>query len=83
MAERQSQPISPPLNVDKESLSDYSAILQDNFTQLFQIAHRHKILTSAPASNEGNVGDIFLVESGGTFSLYAKFSSGWKSVALT
>ena len=83
MAERQSKPIAPPLEADKETLDDYSAIIQDNFIQLFQIAHRHTVLLSAPAFNEGNIGDIFLVDDGSTFKLYAKFTSGWKSTTLT
>lgn len=84
MPERQQQPISPPRPEDKEFLDDYSSILQDNLRQLFQIAHRHSVRTTAPASNEGNVGDIFLVATvAGTFHIYAKFSAGWKSTTLS
>ena len=79
----QTQKMAPPRPEDREGLDDYSAIIQDNLAQLFQAGHRHSVRTTAPSSNEGNVGDIFLVEVSGTFSLYAKFSSGWKSVALT
>jgi len=82
MPERQHSPVSPPRPEDEDSLLDYSAILQDNFAQLFQLAHRHTVRTTAPASNEGNVGDIFLVEVSGTFSIYTKFPSGWKSVVV-
>jgi hypothetical protein len=83
MAIRQAQPVSPPLETDKETLDDYSSVLQDNFKQLFQIAHRHTLRTTVPAANEGNVTDVFLVESGSTFSIYVKFPSGWKSVVVS
>ena len=83
MTIRQQQPISPPRPEDSELLNDFASILQDNFMQLFEIAHRHTIRTTAPAINEGNVGDIVLTEISGTFSIYAKFSSGWKSVVVT
>jgi hypothetical protein len=83
MTIRQQQPVSPPRPEDRDTLNDYSAIFQDNFVQLFEIAHRHTIRSTAPASNEGNVTDIFLVEDGSTFKLYAKFTSGWKSVVLS
>lgn len=83
MAIRQVHPLSPPRPEDQETLADYSSVLQDNFSQLFQIAHRHTLRTTAPASNEGNVGDIFLVEVGSTFSIYVKFPSGWKSVTVS
>lgn len=83
MAIRQSKPISPPRPEDVDILDDYSSILQDNFVQLFELAHRHNVRTTVPASNEGNVGDIFLVEASSTFSIYVKFPSGWKSVVVT
>ena len=83
MAERQAQPISPPRPEDQETLTDYSSIVQDNFSQLFQSAHTHTVRTTAPDSNEGSVGDIFLVEVSGVFSIYAKFPSGWKSVVVS
>jgi hypothetical protein len=83
MPERQEQPISPPRLEDRDTLNDYSAVLQDNYQQLFQVAHRHSIRTTAPASNEGNITDIILVEDGSTFKIYVKFPSGWKSVTVT
>lgn len=83
MAIKQQHPVAPPRPEDKEVLNDFASILQDNFIQLFEIAHRHHVRTTAPSSNEGNVGDIYLVESSSTFSIYVKFSSGWKSVVVT
>lgn len=83
MAIIQRQPISPPRPEDRESLVDYSSVAQDSYVQLFEVAHRHTIRTTAPAENEGKVTDIFLVEDGSTFKLYVKFTTGWKSVALS
>lgn len=81
---RQEQPVSPPRPGDEETLDDYSAILQDNFSQLFQDAHIHSVRSTAPASNEGEVGDIFLVETTTERYVAVKFSSGWyRTAALT
>ena len=81
--ERQQIPISPPLQDDRDTLSDFSSDVQRNLESLFEIAHAHSYRTSVPSSNEGNTGDIYLVEESSTFKLYAKFPSGWKSVTLT
>ena len=76
--------LSPPLAADKESLADYSAVLQGIFDQLFEASHIHSIRTTAPASNEGSPGDVQLVVVGGVYSIYAKFPTvGWKSVTLS
>lgn len=84
MAERQPQPISPPRPGDEETLVDYSAVIQDNLAQLFQLGHRHSVRTTAPAANEGNVTDIVLVETATEKYVAVKFSSGWfRSAALT
>ena len=80
---RQSEPLSPPLDNDKDSLSDYSSVAQRNLENLYEFAHTHDYKTSVPTSNEGNVGDVYLVEVNAVFSLYAKFPSGWKSVVLS
>jgi hypothetical protein len=81
--ERQRLPLAPPGPADREALDDYSSILQDNLRQLFQSSHKHRLRTVAPADNEGSVGDIFLVQSNSTFSIYVKFPSGWKSTPVT
>lgn len=83
MPQSQRTKLAPPLDTDREFLRDYTSVLQNKFDQLFSAAHKHTLRTTVPASNEGNVGDIFLVESGSTFSLYVKFPSGWKSTVLT
>lgn len=79
----QREKMAPPRPEDKETLDDYSSIIQDNLGDLFQAAHNHTLRTTVPASNEGNVGDIFLVETSTTFKLYVKFTTGWKSVTLS
>jgi len=76
--------LATPLPPDRESLDQYSAIIQGIFEQLFEAGHTHAVKTTAPASNEGQVGDIYLVNVSGTYSIYAKFPSvGWKSVTLS
>jgi len=81
--ERQSEPLAPPLSNDQQTLSDYSSVVQRNLKSLFEFAHSHRYKTTIPTSNEGDVGDIYLVENSSTFKLYAKFPSGWKSVTLS
>lgn len=83
MALRQPEPLSPPLSPDREILNDYSTVIQKNLEQLFELAHGHTVRTVAPTSNEGEIGDIVLVQTTTTFSIYAKFPSGWKSTLLT
>ena len=75
--------MAPPRPEDKETLDDFASILQDNLGELFQAGHNHAVRTTVPASNEGSVGDIFLVEVSSVFSIYVKFASGWKSVVVT
>lgn len=77
--------VSPPLQNDVGSLKDMASVIQRNLSQLFTNAHTHDILTSAPTSNSGNIGDIELVSLNGTAYLYAKFPSplNWKRIALS
>jgi len=80
--EKQSEPISPPILNDRDTLDDFSAVIQRNIEDLFELAHKHRYRTSAPSSNEGDVGDIYLVEESSTFKVYVKFPSGWKSATF-
>jgi deoxyhypusine synthase len=57
-------------------------VVQFNLEELYQAAHTHDVRTTVPGTNDGSIGDIVLVESGGT-KLYVKFRSGWKSVTLS
>lgn len=75
---KQQQPISPPIETDKK-LVDYSSILQNNLRTLFQFGHAHVgtngVLTSAPASNQGSIGDIVVAVVSGSAYLYFKTST--------
>jgi hypothetical protein len=75
MALSQGLPVVPPLESDKQ-LIDYSAIIRRGFDTLFQAAHNHVgkngILTSAPTSNMGNVGDILLAVVSANAYIYFK-----------
>lgn len=75
---KQQKPISPPIDVDKK-LVDYSAIVQDNLSKLFQAAHFHVgsngVLAAAPAKNEGSIGDIVIAVVSGSAYLYFKTSA--------
>lgn len=80
----QRQKISPPIEVDKQSLQDFASVTQQAFDDVFQSAHIHPVKTSAPAENEGQAGDIFPVALDGVAYLYIKFPSlGWKRILLT
>jgi len=75
--------VAPPSSIDVGSLRDYTSALQQNFEELFEDAHDHQILTVSPTESDGSVGDIALVDDGSTTKIYAKFTTGWKSVSLT
>lgn len=62
---------------------DFAEVIQSNIEDLFEDAHDHGIRTTVPGDDEGSVGDIIGVEISGVFSVYFKFSSGWKSATLT
>jgi hypothetical protein len=72
---QQSQPVVPPQPTDK-NLRDFSQIIQQSMMALFQAAHVHKIVTSDPAANTGNIGDIYLVDGMNKY-IAIKFNSGW------
>lgn len=75
--------VAPPLIADKTSLKDYSSIIQQNMNQLFALAHTHSIFTTVPTQDQGNDGDIFLVNVNNLYYIYAKFPVvGWKSVQV-
>lgn len=75
---KQQKPISPPIDSDKK-LVDYSSILQDNLSRLFQVGHSHVgsngVLTAAPASNTGSIGDIAIAVVSGSAYIYFKTSA--------
>ncbi len=85
MAKSQSSPIAPPSQEDLDNLlDDYTSILQANLLELFEGSHDHAVLSADPSSNQGEVGDIALVNDGSTRYIAVKFSDGWfKTSALT
>lgn len=61
-----------------------AAIVQQNFEDLFELAHDHRILASLPASNSGEPTNVFIVDDGTTVYLVAKTARGWfRTSALT
>ena len=72
---QQSQPIVPPQPSDR-NLRDFSQVIQQSMMALFQAGHVHKLVTSDPSSNTGNIGDIYLVDGTNKY-IAVKFSSGW------
>jgi hypothetical protein len=75
MSLQQSQLVVPPQPTDK-NLRDFSQIIQASLASLFQAGHVHKIITSDPSSNTGNVGDIYLIDGINKY-IAVKFNSGW------
>lgn len=79
---QQGQPVVPPQSSDPK-LRDFSQIIDGNLKTLFQAAHVHKIVTVAPTSREGAVGDIYLLDIVGAKKVCVKFSDGWYAVGVT
>lgn len=82
MSMKQARRVVPPVPGDFK-LENFSSIIQKCFEVLFQAAHVHTIVTSAPSVNDGNIGDIYLGDLTAGKKLYAKFSDGWYEVSLT
>lgn len=84
MAKQQKRQVVPPIVGDQGTLNDFSSIVQDNFKQLFDLAHTHEVRSTVPAYNEGQVGDIVLVFISPTYYVYAKVTTQmWLRVALS
>ncbi len=81
LAKTQPNPISPPREVDRETLTDFSSILQGNLEELFELAHSHKVLLADPLATNGAIGDIQLVDDGTDKYLVARYSDGWYKTA--
>lgn len=79
----QASKVVPPLQSDT-SLSNFSQIIQSCMQTLFQAAHVHKSIITAPKINDGSVGDIYLFDDGTSIFVYIKTNRGWaKSAAYT
>lgn len=84
MSRPQHFPISMPLAADRETLKDFSSVLQRNLADLFDAAHAHSTRTSLPARGEGSVGDMVLATVSGSTYICIKTSAGWfRTSALT
>lgn len=76
---QQTQDVVPPSPQDlDQSLKDFSSGVQGNMGDLFQGAHFHGVINSAPGDGDGSTGDIELMDDGTNTYLYVKFPSGWK-----
>ena len=83
MPKQQRVEVAPPLVEDKE-FQDFASVVQNNFVDLFQVAHDHPLHTAAPTASEGTIGDIQLVDLSGTYYIYAKVATAiWKRVLLS
>lgn len=79
----QPSPIVPPVPTDR-SLVGFAQIVQSSFGTLFQAGHIHRVVSSEPRANSGEVGDIYLFDDNTNIYLYIKTSRGWaKSSAFT
>lgn len=80
--------VVPPTPEDKQ-LIDFSGIIQRNLDTLFQSGHIHVgvngVLSAAPTSKQGNVGDIMIGVISGVAYLFVKTDSStwWKSGVFT
>ena len=72
---QQPLPVVPPQPSDR-NLRDFSQVIQQCMMALFQAGHVHKIVTSDPSANSGNIGDIYLID-GASKYIAVKFNSGW------
>jgi hypothetical protein len=76
--------LSPPLEADRNTLADYTSVLQRLLEDIFDDLHKHSSFTTAPTSEDGADRDIRLVELNGTGYIYVKFPTlGWKRIALS
>lgn len=47
------------------------------FEELFELAHDHSVRASLPTAQEGNIGDIIIVDTGSAVYICTKTSRGW------
>lgn len=78
MAKVQHSPLAPPSQVDGEQgLPDYTAKIQESFTDLYESAHDHEVRSSTPTSSDGAIGDILLIDDGTNKYLAVRYEDGW------
>lgn len=84
MAKSQRREIRPPTPSDRDSLTDFTAAIQYSFTDVFQAAHDHPVLSSDPSKNDGAIQQMSIVDTGSSVYLVVKTSRGWfKSPTFT
>lgn len=85
MSKVYASPLAPPSKEDLDNLlNDYTSKIKEAFDELYQDSHVHDVRSSDPASNEGEVGDIVLVDDGTNKYLAVRYSDGWfKTANLT
>lgn len=69
--------VNPPGDSDRESLTDYSAVIQLTFDDLYQAAHDHRVLTADPKANDGSIQTVSIVDNGTNVYLVVKTKRGW------
>lgn len=72
MALFQKFPVVPPIEKDRDNLSDYSEIIQRNFQDLYSDAHRHNIFTQEPKVTDLEIGIPVVVKINNSYYLYIK-----------
>jgi hypothetical protein len=77
MAKSQKRHINPPGPGDRDLLQDYSSAIQLSFDELFLAAHDHLVLTKDPATNDGSVQTVSIVDTGTSVYLVVKTNRGW------
>lgn len=78
MSIKQTKRVVPPVSTDA-TLQNFSQVIQDSLSTLYQAAHIHKIVAVAPGTNDGNVGDIYIVDGSSSSYLTWKTNEGWQA----
>jgi hypothetical protein len=83
MSAKQSKPVTPPSDNDKD-FADFAQIIQDNLSDLFDAVLDFQKATAVPGTNDGRPFSIRIVQVSSTWRLYIKVdSTTWKYVALS
>lgn len=84
MAKTQQKRVNPPVDSDRPLLIDYTGNIQDSFQQVFQAAHDHLVLKVNPATTDGAIQAVSIVDTGTSVYMVVKTSRGWfKSPVFT
>lgn len=74
------EPIAPPT----PELKDFSEIIRRGLENLYLDAHDHKVRSTDPASTDGSIQDMQIVDNGTDVYLIVKTRRGWfKSANFT